>query len=177
MQGEYRVTPGFTLNTSVGYTDAHYTDTVQTVPNAQGVRSTLVFAGQDFVGIPHWQGTLGARYGFNVLDHEAYVTGNWQYTGKIPNSTPAGTSGYAPDAYFSASTSYVTARLGMLFGDVDVSLFADNLTNEDERTPNTLTGRATCRNADCSVYASYYNVTNGVTFRPRMIGITAVYRH
>lgn len=177
MQGEYRVTPAFTLNTSVGYTDAHYTDTVQTAPNAQNVRSTLVFAGQDFTGIPHWQGTFGARYGFSVLEHEAYVTGNWQYTGKIPNSTPAGTSAYAPDAYFAPSTSYVTARLGMLFGDVDVSLFADNLTNEDALTPATLTGRATCRNADCSVFASYYNVTNGVTFRPRMIGITAVYRH
>ena len=177
MQGDFRVTPSFTLNSSVGYTDAHYTETVQTVPNAQGVRSTLVFAGQDFVGIPHWQGTLGARYTFDVLDHRAYLSGSWQYTGKVPNATPAGTSGFAPDAFFQPSTSYVTARLGMLFGDVDVSLFADNLTNEDALTPNTLTGRATCRTADCSVFASYYNVTNGVTFRPRMIGLTAVYRH
>jgi hypothetical protein len=137
----------------------------------------LVFAGQDFVGIPHWQGTLGARFTFDVLDHSAYVTGNWQYTGKIPNATPAGTSGYAPDAFFAPATSYVTARLGMLFGDVDVSLFADNLTNEDALTPATLTGRASCRNADCSTFASYYNVTNGVTFRPRMIGLSAIYRH
>ncbi|MEJ0040593.1 MAG: TonB-dependent receptor [Gammaproteobacteria bacterium] len=177
MQGDFRVTPSLTLNSSVGYTDAHYTETVQTVPNAAGVRSTLVFAGQDFTGIPHWQGTLGARYAFNVLDHNAYLAGSWQYTGKIPNSTPAGTSAFAPDAYFASSTSYATARLGMLFGDVDVSLFADNLTNEDALTPNTLTGRATCRTTDCSVFASYYNVTNGITFRPRTIGITAVYRH
>jgi outer membrane receptor protein involved in Fe transport len=176
MQGDWRVTPNFTLNSSLGYTDAHYTETVQTVPNAQGVRSTLVFSGQDFVGIPHWQGTLGARYGFNVFDHDSYVTASWQYTGKVPNATPAGTSGYAPDAYFAPSTSYVTARVGMLFGDVDVSLFADNLTNEDALAPNTLTGRASCRNADCSVFASYYNVTNGFTFRPRTIGLTAIYR-
>jgi outer membrane receptor protein involved in Fe transport len=176
LQGDYRVTPSFTLNSSVAYTDAHYTETVQTVPNAQGVRSTLVFAGQDFVGIPHWQGTLGARYNFDVFDRATYIAGSWQYTGKIPNATPAGTSGYAPDAYFAPSTSYVTARLGMLFGDVDVSLFADNLTNQDALTPGTLTGRASCRNTDCSVFASYYNVTNGVTFRPRTIGLTAVYR-
>ena len=70
------------------------------MPNAQAVRSTLVFAGQDFVGIPHWQGTFGARYAFDVIDHEAYLAGSWQYTGKIPNATPAGTSGFAPDAYF-----------------------------------------------------------------------------
>lgn len=177
LQGEFRVTPSLTLNSSVGYTDAHYTETVQTVPNAQGVRSTLVFAGQDFVGIPHWQGTLGARYTFNVFDHDAYLAGNWQYTGKIPNATPAGTSGFAPDAYVAPSTSYATARVGMLFGDIDVSLFADNLTNEDALTPNTLTGRASCRNADCSVFASFYNVTNGVTFRPRTIGLIAVYRY
>ena len=177
LQGDYRVTPSLTINSSVGYTDAHYTETVQTVPNAQGVRSTLVFAGQDFVGIPHWQGTLGARYGFNVLDHDAYVAGSWQYTGQIPTATPAGTSGYAPDAYLVPSTSYVTARVGMQFGNIDVSLFADNLTNEDTQTPNTLTGRATCRNTDCSIFASYYNVTNGITFRPRTMGLTAVYRY
>ena len=176
MQGDFRVTPSLILSSSVGYTDAHYTETVQTVPNAAGVRSTLVLAGQDFVGIPHWQGTLGARYGFNVMDHEAYLVGNWQYTGQIPNATPPGTSGYAPDAYKSPATSYVTARMGMLFGNVDVSLFADNLTNEDALTPNTLTGRASCRNTDCSVFASYYTVQNGVTFRPRTIGITAIYR-
>jgi iron complex outermembrane receptor protein len=177
MQGDLRVTPSLTLNSSVGYTDAHYTETVQTVPNAAGVRSTLVLAGQDFVGIPHWQGTLGARYTFNMFDHDAYLTGSWQYTGKIPNATPAGTSGFAPDAYFAASTSYATARFGMLFGGIDVSLFADNLTNEDALTPNTLTGRASCRSTDCSVFASYYTVTNGVTFRPRTLGITAVYRY
>ena len=177
LQGDMRVTPNFTLNSSVGYTDAHYTETVQTVPNAAGVRSTLVLAGQDFVGIPHWQGTLGARYTFNMFDHDAYLTGNWQYTGKIPNATPAGTSGFAPDAYFAPSTSYATARFGMLFGDIDVSLFADNLTNENALTPAALTGRASCRNADCSVFASYYSVTNGITFRPRTIGITAIYRH
>ena len=177
LQGDLRVTPALTLNASVGYTDAHYAETVQTVPNAAGVRSTLVLDGQDFLNIPHWQGTLGGRYGFNVMDHEAYVVGNVQYSGKAPNSTPPGTSGYAPDAYTAGATRYVTARLGMMFGDVDVALFADNLTNEDELVPNTLTGRATCRSTDCSVFASYYNVTNGMTFRPRTIGITAVYRH
>lgn len=176
MQGDWRVTDSFTLNSSIGYTDAHYTETVQTVPNAAGVRSTLVFAGQDFVGIPHWQGTLGARYTFNMMNHNAYLVGNWQYTGKTPNATPPGTSGYAPDAYTAEATNYLTARVGMLFGDVDVSLFADNLTNEDALVPNTLTGRASCRNPDCSVFASFYNVTNGTTFRPRTIGITAVYR-
>lgn len=176
MQADFRATSSLTFNTSVGYTDAHYTETVQTVPNAQGVRSTLVFAGQDFVGIPHWQGTFGARYTFDLLDHPTYLSGSWQYTGKTPNSTPSGTSAYAPDAYFAPATSYVGARVGMLFGDVDVSVFADNLTNEDALTPNTLTGRATCRNADCSTFASFYNVTNGNTFRPRMIGLTAVYR-
>ncbi len=90
MQGDFRVTPSLTFNSSVGYTDAHYTETVQTVPNAQGVRSTLVFAGQDFVGIPHWQGTLGARYAFDVFDHAAYVTGNWQYTGQDPERDAGG---------------------------------------------------------------------------------------
>jgi len=176
LQGDFRATSKLTVNFSVGYTDAHYTQTIQTVPNAAGVRSTLVFEGQQFVGIPHWQATLGGRYDFNVAGHDAYLVGNWQYTGKIPNSTPPGTSGYAPDAYTVPATGYLTARLGVLYKGIDFSLFADNLTNENALTPNTLTGRATCRTTDCSVFASYYTVTNGTTFRPRMVGVTAVYR-
>ncbi len=157
--------------------DAHYTETVQTVPNAQGVRSTLVFAGP---GLRRHSALAGharralRRSTCSIIT--TYLTGSWQYTGKIPNSTPAGTSAYAPDAYFAPSTSYVTARVGMLFGDVDVSLFADNLTNEDALTPATLTGRATCRNADCSTFASFWPTLTNVAHRPRMIGVTAVYR-
>ena len=176
LQGDVKVTNQLRANFNVGYTNARYTETVQTVPNAAGVRTTLVFAGQPFVGIPKWQFNFGGRYDAEIGRPPVYLTVNWQHIGEYPNATPPGTSGYAPDAFTVPAMNYVTARLGLLHGDMDLSIFADNLFNENKLFPNTLTGRATCRNANCSTFASYYYVHNGATFRPRMIGITAVFR-
>ncbi len=182
LQGDLLVTDGLRLNFNVGYTKARYTEDVLTVPNAAGQRTPLVYAGQAFVGIPKWQFDIGFRHDMTVGGLPVYLTGNWQHIGKYPNATPAGTSGYAPDAMEVPAMNYVTARLGLLHGDMDLSIFADNLFNENKLFPNTLTGRASCRyptpgSTSCGVYSSYYYVANGTTFRPRMIGVTATFRH
>ena len=75
-----------------------------------------------------------------------------------------------------AAMGWVSARLGILWNDYDISLFADNLLNEDKLTPSTLGGRYGCRNADCSVFGSYYEDVKGTRLRPRAVGITATYR-
>jgi outer membrane receptor protein involved in Fe transport len=181
LQGDVRVVDGFVLNFNVGYTNARYVQNVLTTANAAGQRETLVFAGQAFSGIPKWQFNLGFRYDTEIGRLPFYWTANWQHIGKYPNGTPAGTTGYAPDASTVPAMNYITTRLGIVRGDLDISIFADNLLNEDAMFPNTLSGRAACRypfpgSTDCTVYASYYNVTSGTTFRPRMIGVTAVFR-
>jgi outer membrane receptor protein involved in Fe transport len=173
LQGTVVPVDGLTINFAVAYTDAHYTQQVNAVNGA-----LLVAAGQDFVGIPAWTGNIGARYDFPLGDRlRGYVQGNWQYTGKYKNSSGPGTSSYAPDVYETPAMSYVTARLGMSFEHYDLSVFADNLFNEDTLMPSTLSGRYGCRNADCSVYGSYYQDWKGTTFRPRTVGVTATYRY
>ncbi|MEI9965272.1 MAG: hypothetical protein WDM92_11835 [Caulobacteraceae bacterium] len=134
--------------------------------------------GQDFVGIPNWTGNIGARYDFPLSDRFAgYVQANYQYTGEYKNSGGPGISSYAPDFYKTPAMGYVTARIGTTFNGYDVSLFADNLLNEDSLIPSTLSGRYGCRNTACTVYGSYYQDVKGTTFRPRTVGITATYRY
>jgi iron complex outermembrane receptor protein len=181
LQGDVLVAQGLRANFNLGYTHARYMQDVLTVPNAAGQRTPLVYKGQDFVGIPKWQFDIGLRYDTRLRELPVYAVVNWQHIGSNPNATPAGTSGYAPDAMIVPAMNYVTGRLGFRRGDFDLSLFADNLLNEGALTPATLTGRASCRypfpgSTSCNVYSSYYAVTNGSTFRPRMIGITATFR-
>jgi outer membrane receptor protein involved in Fe transport len=176
VQADIRLLQGFTVNVSVGYTDARYTQTVETVPNAAGVRTPLVFEGQRFVGIPKWQTTLGARYDFSALGHDSYLLAAWQYTGKMPNATPPGTSGYAPDFMVTPAMNFVTARVGMVFSNLDLSLFVDNLTNEHKVIVAAASGRGACRTTDCSIFSAYYPSPYGTTFRPRTVGVSATYR-
>lgn len=172
LQGSVSPVEGLTLNLAMAYTDAHYTQQVNAVNGA-----LLVANGQDFVGIPNWTGDAGGRYEFPLgAVHKGYFQADYRYTGRFKNSSGPGTSSYSPDFYETPAMGLVSARLGVLWNDYDISLFADNLLNEDTLIPSTLSGRYGCRNAACSVYGSYYEDVKGTRFRPRTVGITATYR-
>jgi iron complex outermembrane recepter protein len=177
LDGTYRVTRDFTLNFSLGYTDAHYTEQVMTQPNsATGVALLLVPRGQPFIGVPDWNGTLGARYDLELSnDWRAYALGQYQYSGEFFNTFGPGVTSYSPDVYKTPGRSYVTARLGVMFKEIDVSLFADNIFNNDTLVPSALGGRVSCRNTNCSIYGSYYQGISGETYRPRTVGLTVNY--
>jgi outer membrane receptor protein involved in Fe transport len=177
LKGTYRVTPSFTVNLTLGYTDAHYTEQVMTQPNATtGATLLLVPKGQPFIGVPDWNSTLGARYELRLSDDwKAYVLGQYQYSGAFFNTFGPGVTSYSPDVYKTPPRSYVTARLGVMVKDLDVSLFADNIFNNDTLVPGALNGRVSCRNAACSIYGSYYQGISGETYRPRTVGLTVSY--
>jgi iron complex outermembrane recepter protein len=164
---------GLALDLAVAYTDAHYTQQVNAVNGA-----LLVANGQDFVGIPNWSGNVGGRYDWPFSERlTGYFQANYQYLGRFKNSSGPGTGSYSPDYYITPSRNYLIARMGLTWGNYDVSLFADNLLNEDTLVPSTLGGRYGCRNTDCSVFGSYYQDVKGVRLRPRQVGITATLRY
>jgi iron complex outermembrane recepter protein len=177
LDGTYRITRDFTLNLSLGYTDAHYTEQVTTQPNSStGVALLLVPKGQPFIGVPDWNGTLGARYEFRLSpDWRAYALGQYQYSGRFYNTFGPGVTSYSPDVYKTPARTFVTARVGLVIKDLDVSLFADNLFDNDTLVPSALGGRVSCRNTNCSIYGSYYQGISGETYRPRTVGLTIAY--
>ena len=173
LQGNIAITDGLTFSFAGSYTDAHYTQTVTSVTGG-----TLVGAGDKLTGIPAWQGNANLRYDFAVTSNNmAYIMGSYQYVGKFYNSGGPGTPSYSPDYFTTPAMSYVTVRAGVDFNDLEVSVFADNLFNEDKLQPNSLSGRYNCRNAACTVYGSYYHDVKGSTYRPRTIGLTVTYRY
>ena len=84
-----------------------------------------------------------------------------------------------PDVYNSPATSFVSARAGVTMTGWDLSLFVNNLTNSKDLISYTgpTGGRYSCANTTCSTYANYSPLLRGVYYRPREVGLTAVYRY
>jgi hypothetical protein len=181
LQGNVRLFSGLSGNFNVGYTDAYYPDSILGPANANtGVRATLVNAGDQQVGIPKWQAAFGLQYDFEVMGHGAYLRADYQYIGKAAQTLGPGTTGYAPDSFYQRENQFVNLRLGVAFRGFDLSVFADNVLNEDRFTPATLSGRAGCAvtsGAACTTFSSYYYLVGGTRPRPRMVGATAIYRY
>ncbi|MEO6340003.1 MAG: TonB-dependent receptor [Caulobacteraceae bacterium] len=181
LQGNVKIVPGLTGNFNVGYTNSYYPESILGPANANtGVRATLVNSGDHQVGVPKWQAAAGLQYDFDVMGHGAYMRVDYQYVGKAPQSLGPGTSGYAPDAFYTRVNEFVNLRLGVNYRGVDFSVFADNVLNEDRFTPGALSGRSGCSvtsGAACSTYSSYYYLVGGTRPRPRVVGATAVFRY
>lgn len=155
-----RVFDNLELAAAVGYTDAHYTNTLLVG------RSPLVFAGQTLGATP-WTVNLSAQYDFQVAaQYDAYVRAQYSYKGK--NDGPYAyqnsiSSQYDPTRYPSELTSQLDVKVGVSVREVDISLFAENVLDNApllDVTPAYL--RAPLQ------YAR--------TIRPRTIGIMATSR-
>ena len=182
LQGNFRILPGLSSNFSTGYTDAYYPDAILGPKNAAtGVSATLVNKGDWQIGVPRWQATFGMEYDFHVIgDHNAYLRADYQYIGRQANSLGPGTTGYAPDAQWINPQTFLNMRLGMALKGFDLSVFADNLLGDSKFSPSSLSGRSGCAvatGAACSLFSSYYYVVSGSRPRPRVVGVTAIYKY
>lgn len=153
-----RILAGLTWRLSVGYTDAHYS---QTRIVASGV--TLAREGEP-LPIPRVSGSTSVDFEHALFasEHTAYVNLTFDYAGSYDRNPPTGVFGEDPTTQFAVAVHSLSARGGVRFGALDVALFADNLTNS---APEVLRYHET--NAS-SVY-------RGRTLRPRTIGLTAIY--
>jgi predicted porin len=157
VQATTRVGP-FTVNANVSYTDARFAETLYT----NSTKTTVIANKGDNLGIPDWNIALGAQYDFTLGAHAAYVRADFQHTGKYMRTTGVGTTSY--DALFvdGETTDTANARAGVTLGDIDLALFAQNLTNSDEFVNKGHPTRT--------------SVITGTSFRPRTIGIQARYK-
>ena len=139
------------------------------------------------------------RSAFKLLEHDAYVRLDWEYTSRNPWLAPvqdprgvvynpaaaaaAGISGnylthqFNANSYTLPATSFTSARAGVKLGGWDISAFCDNLWNVHPIVNYAL--------VQVDVYnPSYYAnpflpssvQQNAFTFRPRTVGITATFR-
>jgi outer membrane receptor protein involved in Fe transport len=153
-----RIAPGLTFRLSVGYTDAHYS---QTRTMASGV--TLARQGEP-LPIPKVSGSTSLDFEHALFgsDHMAYANFTYDYAGSYDRDPPTGVFGADPTTQLAVAVHSLAARGGMRFGALDLSLFVDNITNS---SPEVLRYHET--NAS--------PVYRGRTLRPRTIGLTAIY--
>ena len=191
LQADFQVTDAFSVESSFGYTDARYTTTTYlgTTPTdpvaaaAAGiypvVRAGDAVAGPNGIGtgysIPPYSIALGLEYKFRAFEHESFVRGDWEYVAgdkwvhPAQDGTPAqpNTASYDPASLPTERESFTSLRAGTKLGDWAVSLFMDNV-------------------FDSHTILNYNHQTDTppatpayrfISYRPRTIGITAVFRH
>ena len=155
---------GLTLDASVGYTDARYSSTILGAPLANGQRGIIVAEG-DRLNVAPWSVNLAGDYEFPLGgdDLQGYVHADYDYRSAFRFGSPT-TISYDPLDDRRESSHFVSARVGVRHGDLDVSAFVTNLFNSTDvlsRTHDTLGS----------------DLLRDVTFRPRTLGLTASMRY
>lgn len=147
---------GLLMNLSVAYVDAKLS---QTIRNG----NALLGAQGDKIGISPWGISASARYEFPITDTKnVYLRADYQYNDKSPQPNVA-VIGTDPLAVGNEAFNQLSLRGGVLIGDYDVSIYANNVLNE-----HPIFGRARD-----SVRSPLFYAT---TARPRTVGLTASLR-
>ena len=114
------VTESFRLDVSAAYGEATLTEDV---PNVTGFGS----AGDSLPGSSDYNISLAAEYSFSFAGFDSFVRGDYSYVGRFYNNFTE--SGLASGDY-----GQLNLKLGTSFDQIDVDLFVNNVTNEDEFT-------------------------------------------
>jgi iron complex outermembrane recepter protein len=171
------VTDELTLELAAGYTSARYTQDSRLSPTEA---TPVVASGDAIVGQSSETGagqptapvtvSLGLEYRFNLLQHETFVRidseyqgrAKWPSAGQDPNTLQ-----YDPANYVLPGTTFTSMRAGMQFGPWSIAAFCDNLTNTRAITDFNWTINPGDGNS---------RLEREYAFRPRTIGITAIFR-
>ncbi len=179
---------GASLETSLGYTDAQYTE--QAFIGLSGPGQTPVVAeGDAIVGengtvTPPWTATIGPQYRFTAFDHASFVRLDYEWSSGekwLPASRDSRTGQYDAGAATLPSLTLplfsqhlLSMRAGTTVGRAQVSLFADNLTNSHQLITANHEVVTTDPNTGVPLASPLYrNISN----RPLTFGLTVVYKY
>jgi len=174
IQTEADLGAGFTFELAAGYTNARFTkDSI----------SGLALAGEAISGnaainyapgtSPPWSITFGPQYNFKLLERDAFIRADWEYTSRnpwlAPVQDPNNSSQYEYGySYTLPATSYTSLRSGIKLKGWDISAFCDNLFDKHP-TVNYAQAQADGFNPAGPPTPQ----ENDFTWRPRTFGITA----
>lgn len=161
-QFSLRATDNLQLSGSVGYVDAKFTKTV--------IVNDVLFArdGDSLEGSP-WQLSGTVDYSLPISDRtETYFHADARYNsknnGRLAAYDDPRASGYDPTLQFDPAITQVNLRAGIRTGDIDASVFVNNLFD---------TAPLLGKSHDVETSPLYYYRT----LRPRTVGLTVSYRY
>jgi iron complex outermembrane recepter protein len=158
------------LDLSIARVDAKYTKTVCAGTSACTGRNAtsqpVVTEGDRLPGAP-WTFLASVEYGFRAIENrKPYLRLDYEYTTAQTALQPIQdpNNGVSDPTYTGLpETKYMSLRAGLRWGGIDLSLFAQNLTDQHPILNHT---------RDTNTSDLFYDHT----IRPRTIGITATYR-
>jgi iron complex outermembrane receptor protein len=188
VQANFDLGGGASLETSLGYTDAQYTQNAFVGAQTPGVLPVVAkgdaIAGENGVEEPPWTATVSPQYKFTAFDHSSYIRLDYEWGSGEKWLSPARdsrTSQYdagAPNLPSLTlplfSTHFLSLRAGTQFNHMQLSVFADNLTdshtllnsNHEVMTNDPTTG--------VPLASPLYR---DISYRPLTVGITAVFKY
>ena len=178
LQAQYRPFQPLTLTVAAGYTDAKYLAPVTGPTPLTGSPAIAINKGDGF-GIPKWQVNFTAQYDFEVMSHNLYVRGDYQYQGPYLQGVSFGAANYNPFTRQVKAQDLFNLRAGVAFDRFDVNVFANNVTNSRDRIGNAGNGIGACSaagGAGCTAYGTFQPFVAQQFQRPRSIGVQANYR-
>jgi outer membrane receptor protein involved in Fe transport len=190
LQADFSVTSAFTIELALGYTQARYTEDFRFAPpcppggappGCAADSRPLVANGDAIVSASSETGggqptapftaALALEYHFPVFARDSFVRldGEYEAHPKWPSAgLDPNTSQYQTVNYVLPSTTFVSARAGMQFGELSLQAFVDNLTDSHTITDYNFTINP--------LVTGVSRLERDYTFRPRTFGITAIYR-
>jgi outer membrane receptor protein involved in Fe transport len=180
LQADWTATESLSFETAIGYTNARYLRDASLVPGGAPIaKAGDAVVGDSGVATPPWTVTIGALYEFTAFDLPSYFRVDYQYQSKSHMLTAAQDPGvsptvYDPFAYTPPATTFVSLRAGTAYRKWNVSAFVDNLFDTHPLLPPG--GPNGHSDADPSAPPSQGVLVRSYTFRPRTIGITAIFR-
>ena len=152
-----KLTEHLLAGVSAGYVSLSYDRTVD-----EGASAILVRQG-DVIGGPPFHGSAWAVYNFNAFGHPAFYRVDFSYENGWPAVDPH-TFGYDPTLPVPGAAHLLSMRVGMDLGPWQVSVYGNNVTNEE------------------SPLAIAHDIPGSVPYylsshRPPTVGVTAVLRY
>jgi iron complex outermembrane recepter protein len=178
------LTDSLTAQLAAGFTDARYTKDSRLSPSEV---NPIVANGDAIVGQSSETGggqptapitvSLGLEYTFTMFQHRSFVRADSEYEARARWQTAAqdpNTLQYDPANYTLPGTIFTSLRAGLDIGAWSVSAFVDNLTNSHAVTDYDWT---ICPAPTLCQPSAGARLEREFTFRPRTIGVTAIFHH
>jgi outer membrane receptor protein involved in Fe transport len=191
IQADFDLGGGASLETSLGYTDAQFTQNAYVGNAAASIAAGVLpvvakgdaIAGENGIETPPWTATIGPQYKFTAFSHASFVRADYEYgSGEkwLPPSRDSRTSQYDSGLTTTPSytlplfsTHFLSLRAGTQIQHVQLSLFADNVL--DSHTITNSNHEVNTFGADGTILAS--PLYRDITYRPLTVGITAVFKY
>jgi iron complex outermembrane receptor protein len=180
LQADWNATDSLSFETAFGYTNARYLRDASLVPGGAPIaKAGDAVVGDSGVASPPWTVAIGALYEFTAFDLPSYFRLDYQYESKSHILTAAEDPGVSPTvhdpfAYTPPATTLVSIRAGATYRGWKVSAFVDNLFDTHPLLPPG--GPNSHSDVDPNANPGQGVLIRNYTFRPRTIGLTAIFR-